>query len=65
MSRPLIARNRPSLDAAWTKVQFDVSAYKNPNFQIRWGWQIGQAGVFSESGWNVDDVRLIPAANCP
>src|SRR5262249_54429547 len=51
-------------DAAWTKIQLDVSAYKNPNFRIRWGWSIGQVGVESESGWNVDDVRLLPP-NCP
>jgi hypothetical protein len=52
-------------DAAWTRLQYDVTAYKNANFRVRWGYSIGQAGAFDSSGWNVDDVRLMPAMNCP
>jgi len=52
-------------DAAWTRLQYDVTASKNANFQVRWGYSIGQAGVYDSSGWNVDDVRLMAAMNCP
>jgi len=52
-------------DSTWVKQSFDVTAYKNANFQIRWGWQVGGLGAANVSGWNVDDVRLVPAANCP
>lgn len=48
-------------DAAWTKQSFDVTAYKNANMRIRWGYQIGSGGVFTVSSWNLDDVSLASA----
>jgi hypothetical protein len=62
-----VAAGVPVNDTAWTKVQFDVTAYKNAAFRVRWAWAVTQAGVFSESSWNVDDVRLVPGAPgvCP
>jgi hypothetical protein len=54
-------------DNAWTKVQLDVTAYKNAAFRVRWGNAITSAGVFDMSGWNIDDVRVLPGAPgaCP
>jgi hypothetical protein len=52
-------------DAGWTRESYDVTPYKNNNFQIRWGWRVLQPGVVLVSGWNIDDVRLIPADSCP
>jgi hypothetical protein len=46
-------------DAAWTNVSYDVSAHTNPNMQIRIGFNIDSAGVYTCSGWNVDDIELI------
>ena len=51
-------------DAAWTNVSYDVSAYTNPNMQIRIGHNVDSAGVYTCSGWNVDDLILIGPA-CP
>lgn len=52
-------------DADWVRQNVDVSAYKNKSFQVRWGWEVKGAGAVSVSGWNVDDVRLVPSNNCP
>ncbi len=48
-------------DAAWFKHSLDVTAYKNANFQMRWGYTIGSSGVYTVSSWNVDDVSLASA----
>lgn len=52
-------------DSAWTKVQYDVTAYKSASFKMRWGYQVGSQGAAVCSQWNVDDVRLVAAADCP
>jgi hypothetical protein len=54
----------PVADTAWTYVSFDVTAYKNAAMQVRFGYQIGSAGVYTVSSWNVDDV-LVASAACP
>ena len=50
-------------DAAWTKITFDLTAYKSALMQVRWGFKIGSSGVFPVSQWNVDDV-LIASGPC-
>jgi hypothetical protein len=52
------------MDSVWTKQQYDVSAFKNANFRVRWGWQANQGALIC-SQWNVDDVRLLPDPTCP
>ena len=42
----------------------DVTAYKGPTTQVRWGFAIGELGVYDEAGWNIDYVRL-QNAPCP
>jgi len=51
-------------DNAWTFQSFDVSAYKNASFQVRFGFSIGSGGALQSSGWNLDDVR-ISSSGCP
>jgi hypothetical protein len=51
-------------DAAWTQVQYDVSAHKNAHFQVRFGYALASSSVYSMSCWNVDDVTVSSAA-CP
>lgn len=46
------------LDSSWTLQSFDVSAYKNANFRVRFGFNIGSYGVFTVSSWNIDDVKV-------
>jgi hypothetical protein len=44
-------------DAAWTLQQFDISAYKNANMQVRWGFT-GSVNALTVSQWNLDDVSI-------
>ena len=56
----------PVYDNAWVGMQHDVTAYKNPNFRVRFGYRIGSSGVWSVSSWNIDNFSLlIPAPNQP
>jgi hypothetical protein len=48
-------------DAAWTKVSHDLTAHKNAGMKIRFGFEIGDLGVFTVSSWNVDDVVIANA----
>jgi hypothetical protein len=51
-------------DSAWMPTSYDVTQYKNANFQVRFGFLIGSTGVFSVGSWNVDDI-IIANAICP
>lgn len=51
-------------DNAWTFQSFDVSAYKNAEFRVRFSYSIGSGGALQSSGWNLDDVQ-ITSAGCP
>jgi hypothetical protein len=51
-------------DDAWTYVAYDVTAQKNAAFKVRFGYAVTDAGVYSMSCWNVDDVT-ISSASCP
>jgi hypothetical protein len=51
-------------DNAWGRFQHDVTAQKNANFRVRFGFKTGKEGNFFPfimSGWNVDDVSLSSA----
>jgi hypothetical protein len=53
--------NQLTADAAWTRFEFDVTAYKNNAFKVRFGHQVDTSGMFLAwvmSGWNIDDVTL-------
>ena len=45
-------------DNAWTPQQFNISAYKSASTQIRFGFNVGSAGVLTVSSWNVDDIKI-------
>ncbi len=46
-------------DDSWTKQQFDLTEFSDPGLRVRFGFQIGSAGVFTMSGWNLDDVLIV------
>ncbi|MEH2395622.1 MAG: DUF4347 domain-containing protein [Nostoc sp.] len=48
----------PIADNAWTKQSFDITAYKSSATQVRFGFQIGNSGVYTVSSWNLDDVKI-------
>ncbi len=45
-------------DTSWALQSFNISAYGNANLRVRFGFQIGAAGVYHVSSWNIDDVRI-------
>ena len=45
-------------DAAWMPIAHDISAYKASNMQVRFGFLIGSAAVYTCSSWNLDDVII-------
>jgi hypothetical protein len=51
-------------DDAWTKIEYDVSAYKNAAFRVRFGVAIVQNFALTFSSWNVDDV-VLSSQSCP
>jgi hypothetical protein len=59
----------PVNDSSWNLIQFDVTAYKNANFRVRWSWAVTSPGVYTESSWNIDDVRILTTGSgsgmCP
>ena len=46
-------------DSSWVKQSIDISAHANANLRVRFGYKIGSTAVFTVSGWNIDDVKLI------
>jgi len=46
-------------DSSWKYVVHDVTQYANVQFRVRFGFKIGSSGVFTVSGWNVDDVVVV------
>jgi hypothetical protein len=51
-------------DAAWTKLQYDVTAQKNAAFRVRFGYAVLSTSGYSMSCWNVDDITVSSVA-CP
>jgi uncharacterized delta-60 repeat protein len=48
-------------DNAWNEQVYDVTAYKNSKFRVRFGHSVvNAAGAWIMSGWNVDDVYVGP-----
>lgn len=61
---PLFATgDTPTTDNGWAFFEYDVTSYKNAGFRVRFGHQIGSAGAYTMSGWNIDDVEI--AQPCP
>jgi hypothetical protein len=54
----------PPTGTGWTYLSYDVTNYKNAAMKVRFGYDIGQSGVFTVGSWNVDDV-LVASAVCP
>ncbi len=42
----------------WVESVYDVSAYANENFRVRFGHGVGNENVYWVSGWNLDDVLV-------
>jgi hypothetical protein len=47
----------PITDAAWTRVTYELTPYKNDSMRVRFGYKNISEGSFISS-WNIDDVRI-------
>jgi hypothetical protein len=54
----------PVTDSQWTFESIDVTTYATHTFRFRFGFSIGDPGVFSVSSWNLDTVK-VQNAPCP
>lgn len=54
----------PTTDATWTFQAIDITAYKSATTRFRFGFSIGDPGVFRVSSWNIDEVK-VQNAPCP
>jgi hypothetical protein len=51
-------------DNAWVSMSHDITAYKNSQMRVRFGYNIDSSGVYSNcGGWNLDDV-LVATGTC-
>jgi hypothetical protein len=57
-------QDSPPSGLGWTFQQFDLTAYKNTAMKVRFGYDIGQSGVYTIGSWNLDDV-LVASGACP
>jgi len=51
-------------DGMWNQQAYDISAYKSNQMKIRFGYEVGSTGVYTCSGWNLDDVAVTNVV-CP
>ena len=58
-SPPQFLIDAPPRGMGWYPMSFDVSAYKNAQFKLRFGFDVGNAQVFSVGGWTVDDLSIV------
>jgi Putative metal-binding motif len=58
--KPAISADLNITDSAWTNIVHDLTAAKNANMRVRFGFLIGQvdAGSWDMSSWNIDDVVI-------
>lgn len=52
-------------DGSWVFQSYDVSALadNNSQFQVRFGYDVTDSGVWTMSGWNIDDIQVLSAVS--
>ena len=50
-------------DCSWTFQSLDLTPHKSAATRVRWGFSIGDPGVYRVSSWNLDAVK-IQTAQC-
>ncbi|MCA9623877.1 MAG: hypothetical protein KC731_32870 [Myxococcales bacterium] len=61
---PPAIQDAPPNGPGWNLQSFDITSFKSSTMRIRFGMEIGQAGAFQSSSWNIDDV-VVANAQCP
>jgi hypothetical protein len=55
----------PIGEDSWRRSIYNVTAYRNPYFSVRFGYAVYASTIEKVSSWNVDDVRIESAPYCP
>jgi hypothetical protein len=45
-------------DASWAHLSHNITGFSNPRLRVRFGFNVGNTGVFTVSSWNLDNVRI-------
>lgn len=45
-----------TIDKSWQFFSYDITAHKSATTKIRFGFEIGNAGVYTIGSWSIDDV---------
>ena len=48
----------------WSYQVYNITAYRNPYFRVRFGYVIEDADVSAVSSWNIDDIRIANTLTC-
>jgi hypothetical protein len=52
-------RNTGSVkEGAWTPQKHDITAFRGPKTQVRFGYQLVKAPAFGYQSWNLDEIRI-------
>lgn len=52
-----------TFDTAWTRQEFDISAFKNPAMKVRFGYANFNGLVYAFPQWSVDDICISVTAS--
>ena len=51
-------QDSPPIGQGWTFMSHDLTAYKNMNLKVRFGYEILQNNAYAIGSWNLDDVKI-------
>jgi hypothetical protein len=54
----------PLAENAWSHYAYNVTAYRNPYFRVRFGYIVENATAYAVGSWNVDDIRIANTLSC-
>jgi hypothetical protein len=51
-------------ERSWQRSVYDVTAYRNRYFMVRFGYVVYASTAVGVSSWNLDDIRIANAPSC-
>ncbi len=61
----LIDSDVPGYGQGWFPMSFDLTPYANPSLRVRFGFDVGNPGVYDIGGPNYDDVSILSVPFAP
>jgi hypothetical protein len=62
LDSPDNANNLGQTGGGWQRVELNVTALANAGMQVRFGFNVGQAGAYALGGWTIDDLEIVNRA---